>query len=208
MTARSRRTRARGRVAAAFAVLGAATVLVVVVPAVPASAHDVLVSTSPTPGSTVDAAPAAVVLTFDRPALALGTALEVTGPSGDVASGPAALVDSTVRQALRSGAPAGAYTVRWRVTSADGHPVSGSFVFTALAAGGDPTATAAAPTTAAPTGAATAGVAAGASVLWWATTVVGVAIVGGIAAVAGTRRRRRRDDGSGTRRAYAEGNER
>ena len=68
------------------------------------------------------------------------------GPGGDVASGPPVLIDTTVRETLRAGSPAGHYTVRWRVTSADGHPVSGSFDFTATAAGGDPSATAAAST--------------------------------------------------------------
>jgi copper resistance protein C len=39
-----------------------------------------------------------------------------------------------VTQDLQPGSPAGAYTVDWRVTSADGHPISGSFTFTAEAA--------------------------------------------------------------------------
>ncbi len=43
-------------------------------------------------------------------------------------------MDDTVRQALAPGAPAGAYTVSWRVTSADGHPISDTFTFTARAA--------------------------------------------------------------------------
>jgi hypothetical protein len=43
-------------------------------------------------------------------------------------------VDNTVTQSLEPGAPAGTYTVLWRVTSVDGHPVSGRFTFTAIAA--------------------------------------------------------------------------
>jgi hypothetical protein len=41
------------------------------------------------------------------------------------------LAENTVSQDLQPGAPAGSYTVAWRVTSADGHPVSGAFSFTA-----------------------------------------------------------------------------
>jgi methionine-rich copper-binding protein CopC len=103
----------------------------VVVPATAAAAHNVLISTDPADGSTVATAPDAVVMTFDQPALALGTELVVTAPGGgNVADGPPQLVDNTVRQPVAGTLPAGTYTVQWRVTSADGHPVSGSFRFT------------------------------------------------------------------------------
>ena len=97
--------------------------------AVPASAHDVLRSTDPADGTVVDRLPDRVVLTFDEPALAIGTEVVVTGPAGPVSDGPPQLVDAEVRQPVRAG-PAGRYTVLWRVTSADGHPVSGTFAFT------------------------------------------------------------------------------
>ena len=110
-------------------VAGAALVLV---PATAAQAHNVLVSTDPRDGTTVATAPERVVMTFDQPALALGTALVVTAPDGtNVADGPAVLVDTTVQQPIAGTLPSGTYTVVWRVTSADGHPVSGSFRFTA-----------------------------------------------------------------------------
>ena len=95
----------------------------------PASAHDVLRSTNPADGALVDRLPDRVVLTFDEPALAIGTEVVVTGPAGPVSDGPPQLVDAEVRQPVRAG-PAGRYTVLWRVTSADGHPVSGTFAFT------------------------------------------------------------------------------
>ena len=113
------------------AVLAAISLLV---GAVPASAHDALRSTSPADGATVDRLPDRVVLTFDQPALALGSEVVVTGPAGPVSDGPPSLVDNEVRQPVRTG-PAGRYTVVWRVTSADGHPVSGSFAFTTQQAG-------------------------------------------------------------------------
>lgn len=121
----------RGRWLAALA----AAAGLVVLPATAASAHDSLQSTTPTDGAGVTTAPTAVVLTFDQPALALGTALVVTAPDGtNVDDGAARLVNSTVQQPIAGTLPAGTYTVEWRVTSADGHPVSGSFHFTAAQA--------------------------------------------------------------------------
>jgi methionine-rich copper-binding protein CopC len=114
-------------------VLTAAAATLLVTPA-PASAHDVLRSTDPLDGAVVDHLPDRVVLTFDEPALAIGTEVVVTGPAGPVSDGPPQLVDAEVRQPVRAG-PAGRYTVLWRVTSADSHPVSGTFAFTTRQAG-------------------------------------------------------------------------
>jgi hypothetical protein len=75
------------------------------------------------------------VFTFDQPALALGTAIVVTSASGQqVQTGSPSVVDNTVTQPLQPGSPAGAYTVVWRVTSVDGHPISGGLTFDAKAA--------------------------------------------------------------------------
>jgi len=121
----------RGRWLAALVAAAA----LVVLPATAAAAHDSLQSTTPADGASVTTAPTSVVLTFDQPALALGTALVVTAPDGtNVDDGAARLVDSTVQQPIAGTLPAGTYTVVWRVTSADGHPVSGSFHFTAAQA--------------------------------------------------------------------------
>lgn len=95
-----------------------------------ASAHNALVGTVPADGTTVATPPAAVVLTFNEPALATGTKVLVTGPDGSATEGDPKLVDTTVQQGLRPGLPAGNYSVEWRVTSADGHPINGAFTFT------------------------------------------------------------------------------
>ena len=100
-----------------------------------ADAHDVLVSTSPANGAQVTTVPPQVSLRFDQTVLGLGTEVVVTGPAGPVQLGKASVVDNTVTERLQPGAPAGRYTVDWRVTSVDGHPVSGTFAFTARAAG-------------------------------------------------------------------------
>lgn len=116
---------------ALLVLLGSAVALVV--GAGPASAHDVLVSTSPANGATVARTPSQVVITFTDPALSIGTQVVVTGPAGPVGLPRPRLVDNTVVQDLPGSSPAGHYSVSWRVTSADGHPVSGEFSFTSHA---------------------------------------------------------------------------
>jgi methionine-rich copper-binding protein CopC len=127
--------RGRGwRLLAATLATALLAIAALVIGANPASAHNVLKSTSPVDGKKVARTPSSVILTFDEPAIALGTKLVVTGPEGPAQTGKPRLVDNTVTQDLQPGAPAGTYTVDWRVTSADGHPISGSFTFTAEAA--------------------------------------------------------------------------
>lgn len=125
-------------------VLGAALVGVLGVAAAgPAAAHDELVSTDPAAGATVATAPNQVTLTFTDKAIAVGTEVKVTAPDGSVVStGDPQLGATTVAQPLAPARPAGTYTVVWRVTSADGHPVSGTFTLVASAATGLPTPTA------------------------------------------------------------------
>jgi methionine-rich copper-binding protein CopC len=135
----SKQVRLAARVQVLTLAVVVGSVAALVVPAAPASAHNALVSTTPADGASVARTPATVVLTFNEPAIALGTEIVVTGPAGPVQQGPARLVDNTVNQDLQGGAPAGTYRVAWRVTSADGHPVSGTFTFTSRAAGpGEP----------------------------------------------------------------------
>jgi copper resistance protein C len=109
----------------------AGTMLAVWAGAGPVLAHNTLTSTNPADQEMVQSPPQAVVLTFDDSVSATGTQVVVTGPSGQIQQGQPRLVENTVSQDLQPGAPAGTYTVAWRVTSADGHPVSGTFSFTA-----------------------------------------------------------------------------
>ena len=163
------------------ATLGAAVLAVagLVIGASPAWAHNVLKSSNPTDGERVARTPSSVVLTFDEPAIALGTKLVVTGPEGPAQIGTPRLVDKTVTQDLQPGAPAGAYTVDWRVTSADGHPISGSFTFTAKAAGVPSTAPSFAPQQST---APTAPTARGSSALWLVAGAV-IVLAAGLLAV-------------------------
>jgi len=101
--------------------------------AVPSSAfaHDVLEKTVPADGTTVDRVPASVQLVLSDEPLALGLQVVVKGPTGDVAEGAATINGREVSQPVAATAPAGQYTVAYRVTSGDGHPITGSFSFNA-----------------------------------------------------------------------------
>lgn len=136
-TAAAPTDRAAATRALAVAAATLLTLAVLLLGAGRAVAHNTVQSTDPADGSTVATAPDRVTLTFDQPAQALGTEIVVLGPDGVVVStGAAELVDTSVSQAVTGELPAGTYTVRWRVTSADGHPLSGEFAFTAQAATG------------------------------------------------------------------------
>jgi copper resistance protein C len=130
MTTRPR-TRPVPRVGYRLLTILAGTMLAVWVGASPVLAHNTLTSTNPADQEMVQSPPQAVVLTFDVSVIVTGTQVVVTGPSGQVQQGEPRLAENTVSQDLQPGAPAGTYTVAWRVTSADGHPVSGTFSFTA-----------------------------------------------------------------------------
>jgi methionine-rich copper-binding protein CopC len=103
-----------------------------------ASAHNTLVSSTPSADASLDAGPRTVVLTFDQP-VQEGEGLNsvaVTGPDGKEWQGGSAKVDSNVVSApLRELGPKGTYTIGYRIVSADGHPVSGKVTFTLTTAG-------------------------------------------------------------------------
>ncbi|MDK3258747.1 copper resistance CopC family protein [Blastococcus capsensis] len=116
--------------------VGAATALLLGAGVAPAAAHDGLVSSSPAADSTVDTAPPEVELRFSGPPLPLGTQVVVTGPDGaEVSQGAAEIRDTAVVQPLAGTAAEGRYTVQWRSTSSDGHPLSGSYDFTVTGSG-------------------------------------------------------------------------
>lgn len=111
----------------------------------PAAADSALISSQPADDATVDRPPVRVVLTFHDPDLAVGTSVVVTDAAGrEVQSDTPQLAGTTLTQPLQPEVPAGPYVVTWRVTSTDGHLVTGTFTFTArqAAAGPPPTSTA------------------------------------------------------------------
>jgi methionine-rich copper-binding protein CopC len=178
----------------------AAAACLVLMAASPAFAHDSLVSSSPADGQTVATMPDSIVLTMNEAAVAVGTRVVVSGPDGEVQQGRPHLSTNTVEQAVEPSAPAGRYTVTWRVTSADGHPVSGTFSFTVQAAATPTSSTTAAssPTTASsqtdpPTPGPTSGTSTGESgqsgTSWAVWLVLAVLVLAGAGATAARLRR-------------------
>lgn len=95
-----------------------------------AVAHAELASSSPAAGATVQELPRKVTLTFTE-SVRTPAFVEVTGPAGDdLATGNVAVRDAKVTQPLGESAEAGRYAVSYRITSADGHPISGTVQFT------------------------------------------------------------------------------
>lgn len=137
------------RIAAVLAAAGGALLLGTPV----ADAHSVLLSSSPAKDAAVATSPAEAVLVFNEPVENRFTELAVLGPDGTShwEAGPVSVVDARVSAPLRPFGPAGTYTIRYRVTSADGHPVSGTVPFE-LTVAGPGVAVPAAATTASPGG--------------------------------------------------------
>ncbi len=110
----------------AAGVLAAGTVLALT--AAPASAHAALTSASPEKDATV-AAPSEIVLTYSDP-VRLPRVVVTDASGAQHQAGSPRAVDNKVTQAVNGTLPNGKYTVGWRVVSADGHPVDGTYTFT------------------------------------------------------------------------------
>lgn len=110
-------------IAGALAVLAAVVLL-----AVPAAAHAMMTATSPEDGATVTDQLDTVVLEFSEP---VGFAqVQVTGPEGEPVEGGAPVEQgSIVELPLPPELEPGVYTVAFRVTSDDGHPIAETFAF-------------------------------------------------------------------------------
>lgn len=97
-----------------------------------ADAHDELVGTEPAADSTVEVLPPSIELTYSNIPSGIGAQVQVLDDAGtDWAEGPVEFVNRTASQAIRTDAPAGEYTVNWRVVSSDSHPIEGTFTLTA-----------------------------------------------------------------------------
>ncbi|MCM6776916.1 copper resistance protein CopC [Nocardia sp. CDC159] len=97
----------------------------------PAAAHSAPVASEPADGASIDAGPARVSVTFNENLQPSFPSLTVVGPDGNRwDKGEPAVDGPTVSVPVGELGPAGRYTVAYRVTSADGHPVSGTRTFT------------------------------------------------------------------------------
>lgn len=93
-----------------------------------AQAHSVLTSSSPEQGATVEASPREVTVTFNEDISPEFATLTVMRDGTNEAEGEAKVDGATLSVAVPDLDPA-TYTVGYRVVSADGHPVQGSFDF-------------------------------------------------------------------------------
>ncbi len=109
-------------------------VVAVFASAVPASAHDQLVSSTPESGERLEAAPEQVSLTFTDEPLTLDgagmTVLVIDADGRDWVDESPTVSEMTVTARLAVGMPEAGYELRWQVVSGDGHPISGVIPFT------------------------------------------------------------------------------
>jgi len=117
-----------------------AVLLAPVAPPGVAAAHAVLVSADPVGGAELSRGPDRVSATFNEQLQTGFAAMTVVGPDGHLwSTGETQIHGAVASVAVRPLGPVGTYTVNFRVTSADGHVVSGSWRFELTVAGtGEP----------------------------------------------------------------------
>ncbi|WBB77026.1 copper resistance protein CopC [Micromonospora sp. WMMD1128] len=118
----------RTRTVATLAVVLTALLLA---PAAPAAAHNSLQAATPAQDARLTAAPTTVTLRFAQRLNPEFTTIVLSNADGRKVPTGAPTVDGTAGRVTIDGPlPNGAYTVAYRVVSADGHPVQGSYRFT------------------------------------------------------------------------------
>lgn len=101
-----------------------------------AGAHAARVAAEPADNSLISAGPIRVRATFNEDLQTTFAAMTVVGPDGNLwTAGEPSVHGTVVSIGMRPLGPAGTYTVNYRVTSADGHVVAGSWSFRLTAAG-------------------------------------------------------------------------
>ncbi|MFG3701505.1 copper resistance CopC/CopD family protein [Micromonospora sp. NPDC047620] len=127
MSVANRRRFARLTAAAGLLI---AVVALLIAPAGPASAHAVLVSSSPVASAVVSSGPAEAVLTFSESVRKVPGKIRVIAPDGSRADrGEPRFSGSVVTIPVDPAGGRGTYLVSYRVISADSHPVSGAFTY-------------------------------------------------------------------------------
>lgn len=136
-----------------------------------ASAHAARIAVDPAENAALATGPQRVSATFNEQMQPDFAAMTVVGPDGNLWSvGDPVVTGAVLSIGVRPLGPAGTYTVNYRVTSADGHPVSGSWSFDlTVPATGTPGPSAA--TSAEPTG--------DGGIPVWPFLVAGAVIIGG-----------------------------
>jgi methionine-rich copper-binding protein CopC len=119
----------------AAAVLAALSIIALV-GAPTASAHAVRIATDPAVDAVLTTGPTQVSATFNERLQTTFSAMTVVGPDGNLwSTGQPHLQGAVISLDVLPLGPVGTYTVNYRVTSADGHVVSGSWPFHLSVAG-------------------------------------------------------------------------
>ncbi|MGK5519133.1 copper resistance CopC family protein, partial [Micromonospora sp. URMC 107] len=126
-------TRFRRPTAAALVAAALTTAALLLVPAAPAAAHNTLRAASPADGERLTTPPTRVTLEFAQRLDPAFTTIALTDADRRKVPTGAPTVDGTkgtvtVDETLGEGT----YTVAYRIVSADGHPVQGSYRFTVV----------------------------------------------------------------------------
>jgi methionine-rich copper-binding protein CopC len=95
-----------------------------------ASAHATRIATDPVDNAALTQSPQTVSASFNEQLQSQFAAMTIVGPDGNLwSTGDPKVEGAIVSVGVRPLGPAGTYTVNYRVTSADGHVVSGSWSF-------------------------------------------------------------------------------
>jgi copper resistance protein C len=104
--------------------------------AAPAAAHAVRISTDPVADASLEQGPPTVSAVFNEQLQTSFAAMTVVGPDDNLwSTGTVRVSGATASVDLLPLGPTGSYTVNYRVTSADGHVVSGAWSFQLTVAG-------------------------------------------------------------------------
>jgi len=155
---------------AAATLLGALLAVIALTTAPMASAHATRIATDPAINAARSTGPSQVSATFNEHLQPTFTAMTVVGPDGNLwSTGQRRVQGAVISIDVMPLGPTGTYTVNYRVTSADGHVVSGSWPFQLATAGsGRPGPPAATP-------------AASGGILIWPFLAIGAVLVAGCA---------------------------
>jgi copper resistance protein C len=116
--------------AAAWALLGVLLTVLALTAAPTASAHTTRVGTDPAVDAVLATGPSQVSATFNEHLQTTFAAMTVVGPDGNLwSTGQPRVQGAVISVDVMPLGPAGTYTVNYRVNSADGHVVSGSWPF-------------------------------------------------------------------------------
>jgi len=95
-----------------------------------AAAHAARIAADPADNAALAKGPQRVSATFNEQLQQEFAAMTVVGPDGNLwSTGDPQVQGAVIAVGVRPLGPAGTYTVNYRVTSADGHPVSGAWSF-------------------------------------------------------------------------------